>query len=101
VIIAYLQVPVGLRRPVMRSATDAVAPAGPLLKVAHDSENLMHGVGGPQSCAVLYTPGDIVSDIDCRDLVVIEAHTRHREVRTGDKLEVALDAFVLARRPGR
>ncbi|WP_433501022.1 class I SAM-dependent methyltransferase [Sphaerimonospora sp. CA-214678] len=99
VVSAYFQVGAELRRQVMRAAAAAVAPGGLLLVVAHDSDNLEHGVGGPQDPAVLYTAHDVASDIDGRGLEVVRAETRGREVETGDGRRTALDAFLLARRP--
>lgn len=99
VISAYFQVGAELRRQVMRAAAAAVAPGGLLLVVAHDSDNLAHGVGGPQDPAVLYTAHDVATDIDGCGLEVVRAETRGREVDTEDGPRTALDAFLLARRP--
>lgn len=99
VISAYFQVGAELRRQVMRAAATAVAPGGLLLVVAHDSDNLLHGVGGPQDPTVLYTAHDVASDIAGRGLDVVRAETRGREVETEDGPRTALDAFLLARRP--
>ncbi|MFC0863785.1 class I SAM-dependent methyltransferase [Sphaerimonospora cavernae] len=99
VISAYLQVGAELRRQVMRAAAAALAGGGLLLVVAHDSDNLAHGVGGPQDPAVLYTARDVAADLDGCGLEVVRAETRGREVETDDGRRTALDAFLLARRP--
>lgn len=98
VVSAYLQVPGGLRRRVLRRAAGAVADGGLLLVVAHDSDNLAHGIGGPQDPAVLYTAQDVVSDIDGSGLRTVAATARHRDVPAEGGVRVAIDAFLLARR---
>lgn len=99
VLIFYLQVPAAERRPIVRAAAEAVAPAGTLLLVAHDSSNLQRGYGGPQDPAVLYTAPDVVDDIDGTGLQIERAECVERSVQTPDGERVALDALVRARRP--
>ncbi len=99
VLVFYLQVPAADRQPVLQAAADAVAPAGTFLLVAHDSSNLRHGYGGPQTPAVLYTASDVVADIDGRGLQIERAERVERPVQTSDGDRVALDALVRARRP--
>jgi hypothetical protein len=84
----------------MRAAAEAVAPGGTLLVVGHDLANLTSGYGGPQDPAVLYTPGDIVADIEPARLDILRAETASRSLTNdqGEPVE-ALDALVLARRP--
>lgn len=96
VIVFYLQVQDTERRPVLRAAADAVAPGGTFLVVAHDSSNLEHGHGGPQDPAVLYTPADVVADIDGTGLDAERAERVERPVQTPDGERVALDALVRA-----
>lgn len=100
VLVVYLQIPERVRRPIMRAAAEAVAPGGTLLVVGHDLENLTSGYGGPQDPAVLYTPDDIVADIEPAGLVILRAETVTRSLTDdqGEPVE-ALDALVLARRP--
>lgn len=100
VLVVYLQIPKEVRRPIMRAAAEAVAPGGTLLVVGHDLENLTSGYGGPQDPAVLYTPDDIVADIEPAGLVTLRAETATRSLTDdqGEPVE-ALDALVLARRP--
>lgn len=99
VVVAYLQLEPAPRRSVLRAAAEAVAAAGHLLVVAHDSDNLAHGVGGPQDAEVLYTAHDVAVDIDGTGLRVVRAEARQREVATDDGLRTAIDAFLLAHRP--
>jgi SAM-dependent methyltransferase len=99
VLVAYLHLLGSQRRSVMRVAAEAVAPGGTLLVVGHDLENLTSGHGGPQDPAVLYRPGDIVTDIEPAGLIVDRSDTARRPMtdRNGQPAE-ALDALVVARR---
>jgi SAM-dependent methyltransferase len=101
VLVVYLHLPEQQRSPTMRAAAEAVAPGGTLLIVGHDLENLTSGHGGPQDPAVLYRPSDVVTDIEQAQLVVVRADTAVRSLTDsqGQPAE-ALDALVLARRPG-
>lgn len=99
VVIVYLQVPAGPRRTVMRAAAEAVAPGGHMIVIAHDSENLERGIGGPQDPAVLYTAHDVVDDLDGTGLSVERAETATRPVQTDAGPREALDALVIAVRP--
>jgi SAM-dependent methyltransferase len=98
VIVVYLQVGEQVRRRALRAAADAVAPGGLLLVVAHDSDNLAHGIGGPQDPAVLYTAQDAASDIEGSGLRILRSEPRTREVPTDEGPRTAIDAFLLARR---
>lgn len=95
VVLAYLQLVAGERRPAHRAAAAALAPGGTLLLVAHHSDNLSYGVGGPQDPAVLFTPADVEADLDGTALVLERAERVDRVVPTG----VALDVLVRAHRP--
>jgi SAM-dependent methyltransferase len=101
VIAFYLQLPEVQRRPIVRAAADAVAAGGSLLVVGHDSSNIEHGYGGPQSPAVLYTAPDITRDIDGSGLRIERAERVERLVDTPEGSRTALDALVRAARPGR
>jgi SAM-dependent methyltransferase len=99
VLVFYLQVPSELRRPVLRAAAEAVADGGTLLLVAHDSDNLAEGYGGPRDLRLLYTAADVVEDLDGSGLEVERAERVDRPVETPDGERIALDALVrLARR---
>jgi SAM-dependent methyltransferase len=100
VLVVYLHLPESQRSPVMAAAAEAVAPGGTLLVVGHDLENLSSGHGGPQDPAVLYSPADIVADIETARLLVVRQETAPRSVTGADgQLVEALDTIVLARRP--
>jgi len=58
----YLQVPEALRRRVHRSMGAALARGGTYLVVAHHTDNLEHGSGGPQDPTVLFSEAAVVAD---------------------------------------
>jgi SAM-dependent methyltransferase len=88
VLIAYLQVPAQLWRPLVAGLAGTLRPNGHLLLVAHDLRNLSEGVGGPSNPDVLYRPADVVAAAP--ELKVVTAAT---EPRTTDK-GIALDTVV-------
>ena len=99
VLLFYLQLPETERREVVRRAGNGVAPGGTFLLVAHDLRNIGEGFGGPQVPDVLYTPDDVVADLDGSGLEIERAETVVRPVETPEGERSALDALVRARRP--
>ena len=97
VIFMYLHLPAGARRRVQERAASALAPGATLLVVGHDSTNLTEGIGGPQDPAVLFSPEDIVGDLDGLDIE--RAERARRPVATGSGEVDAIDAIVRAVRP--
>ena len=97
VIVFYLQLPGEERRKIFPRAAAAVATGGTLLVVAHDSENLEHGYGGPRDPAVLYGAGEVVTCLD--GLEIEQAGPMIRAVDTDSGPREAIDALVRARRP--
>jgi SAM-dependent methyltransferase len=97
-IVFYLQLPAAERTAILRKAAAAVAPGGTFLLVAHDSSNLEHGHGGPQSPTVLYTAEDVVADLDGTGLEIERAEAVERPVETPEGERVAIDALVRASR---
>lgn len=97
VLLAYLQVPEQLRRPVHRAAAQALRPGGTLLVIGHDSTNLIDGVGGPQDPTVLFTSNDVLADVDGLGLTVARAERVHRPV--DGQPRPAIDALVELHRP--
>ena len=95
VLVLYLQVPTHERRLVFERAVTALRAGGTFLLVGHDLSNLWDGVGGPQDPNLLYTPDDIVAELD--GLEIEKAERVFREVPGADR--PALDALVRARRP--
>ena len=98
-IVFYLQLPAEQRTPILRKAAAAVAPGGTFLLVGHDSRNLEYGHGGPKSPDVLYTPEDVVADLDGSGLELERAESVERPVETPEGERVAIDALVRAQRP--
>ena len=86
------------RRAVHRRAAAAVAPGGTMIVLGHDSTNIADGHGGPQDPAVLYTPDDVVADLDGTGLTVTKAERIERPVTTPEGEATAIDALVVARR---
>jgi SAM-dependent methyltransferase len=98
VAVLYLQLPAPELARALRAAVAAVAPGGTLILLGHDTANLTDGHGGPKDAAVLFTPKDVVTELD--ELVVERAETVRRTVALPDGEEaIALDAFVRAQRP--
>jgi SAM-dependent methyltransferase len=97
VVVMYLHLPAIARRRVLQRAKSALALGATLLVVGHDSTNLTEGVGGPQDPAVLFSPEDIVGDLDGLDIE--RAHCVRRPVATDDGEVDAIDAIVRAVRP--
>ncbi len=97
VCVLYLQLPAPDRRVVLRHAVDAVSPGGALLVIGHDLLNLTEGWGGPSQADVLFTPDDIVAEIE--GLQVEKAERVPRPVEDGGVVHEAIDALVRARRP--
>jgi SAM-dependent methyltransferase len=101
VVIAYLQLPASQRRHAVRLATGVLSPGGTLLVVGHDLRNLTDGIGGPQDPELLFTPQDIVDDLEgLFELVVDKAERVTRPVATPDGPKVAIDALVRLHRAG-
>ena len=99
VMLIYLQMPPDQRRNVIEAAAGAVRRGGLLLVVAHDSDNLAHGYGGPQDPSVLYTAVDITADLATSGLSIDRADQVVRVVTTDAGQRQALDALVVASRP--
>ncbi|MED7953903.1 class I SAM-dependent methyltransferase [Kitasatospora sp. NPDC058201] len=116
VVVAYLQLPAEERRTALRRAAAAVAPGGTLLVVGHDSTNLTEGVGGPRDPEVLFTPGDVLTDLVGAGLHTVRAERVRRAVAAegghrlatddgagggaGGRPVEAIDALVRAERVG-
>lgn len=91
---AYLHFSPSQRRALIDNAINFLKPDGILIFLGHDATNPEHGVGGPQDIEILYTPDDVVEEIDNR-LEIIVAERRIRETDSG----AAVDALVVARKP--
>ena len=109
-VLAYLQLAAPERRHAHRLAAAALAPGGTFLLVAHHTDNLTEGVGGPQDPAVLFTPDEVVADLEGTGLIVDRAERVERVVAAegagthradGSGGGVALDVLVRAHRESR
>lgn len=101
VVVCYLQLPEADRRAALGHAAAALAPGGTLLVVGHDRSNRDRGVGGPQDPAVLFTPDDVLADLQVSGvpIEVQRAEVVRRPVETDDGPADALDALVRANVP--
>lgn len=99
VLLAYVQLPSVMRSPLHRKAFTAVKPGGRLLIIAHDSTNLREGFGGPQSSDVLFSPDDVLADIEGADFAIERAERVTRTVTTDLGERVAIDALVRLQKP--
>ncbi len=97
VALIYLQIPQAEFLPILLRAARAVAPGGTFLLVGHDSENLLHGYGGPQRADMLYTAEQVVAALG-NELEIEKAVRVERPVETPDGTRVALDCLVRAKR---
>jgi SAM-dependent methyltransferase len=109
-VLAYLQLGAAERRRAHWLAAAALAPGGTFLLVAHHSDNIAEGVGGPQDPAVLFTPDEVVADLEGTGLLVDRAERVERVVAVegagahradGAAEAVALDVLVRAHRASR
>ncbi|WP_137723920.1 class I SAM-dependent methyltransferase [Prescottella subtropica] len=82
------------RTALVRRVIDALKPEGILMILGHDAINATDGVGGPPDHEILYTPDDLISDLNGR-LDVTVAERRFRETPDG----TAIDALLVARKP--
>ena len=94
ILLAYLHLPADERRTVLRRAIRGLTEAGLLIVLGHDTTNIADGVGGPQDPSILFTPDDVVADID-DDLRILSAERRLRHIEAG----TAIDALVVAAKP--
>ena len=95
VVVLFLHFDAEERGVVLPRAADALAPGGTLLLIGHDRTNLTDGVGGPSDASVLYTPEDVVSDLE--GLQIERAERVLRDVAGADR--PAIDALVRAHAP--
>ncbi|MFE9579246.1 class I SAM-dependent methyltransferase [Nocardia sp. NPDC006044] len=98
VLMVFLHLPADQRAEVVRRAADVLVPDGTLLVLGHDTTNLTDGYGGPKDPSVLFTPDDIVADLqksvaDNRIRIRL-AERVHRPTEGRD----AIDALVIATR---
>ena len=85
VVLAYLQLPPGERRAVVRRPWDCLRAGGTFFLVAHDTTNLAEGTGGPQDPTVLMTAEDVRGDLaGAPGVEVVRAERVPRRVDVAD-----------------
>ena len=97
VALVYLQIPQVELVPILQRAARAVAPGGSFVLVAHDSDNLLRGFGGPQHPDMLYTAQQVVAAVG-NELSIEKAGPVTRMVDTKNGVREAIDCLVRARR---
>ncbi len=97
VLLAYLQLPEPVLKPVLGRAAAALAPGGTLLFIGHDVDNLTRGVGGPQDPDMLHSAEQVAAALG--GLEITTAGQRTRPVPGPDGDRTAIDTLVLATRP--
>lgn len=99
VLVIYIHLPEPERRRVLETAAGSLASGGTLLVIAHHSDNLAHGVGGPQDPALLYSAEDVLEDLSSAGLDTVRADRETRVVAGDAGPRDAIDAVVVLRRP--
>jgi 2-polyprenyl-3-methyl-5-hydroxy-6-metoxy-1,4-benzoquinol methylase len=64
VLLLFVHLPAPERRRLLRAAAGALAPGGVVLVVGYDTSNATEGAGGPRDPAILFTPEEVVADLD-------------------------------------
>lgn len=90
VLVLFVHLPATDRRRLLGLAAAALGPKGVILVVGYDTTHATAGQGGPRDPAILFSPEDIVADLDGLRI------ERAERLQVGD----AVDAIVRATRPG-
>ena len=64
VLLLFVHLPAIERRRLLRLAAATLAPGGVVLVVGYDTTHADEGQGGPRDPAVLFSPEDVVADLD-------------------------------------
>lgn len=86
VLLLFIHLPADHRRRLLRLAAATLAPGGAVVVVGYDTAHATAGEGGPRDPAVLFSPEDIVVDLDGLRV------ERAERIQVGD----AVDAIVRA-----
>lgn len=98
VVLSYLQLPPHDRRVAHAKATEAVAPGGTVWLIAHHSDNITNGVGGPPYPEVLFDERALADDFG--NLVLVRNEKVYRSVEGEDGLvRAAHDILLVANKP--
>lgn len=98
IVLSYLQLPETTRRAVHAKAAVALAPGGQIFLVAHHSENLEHGAGGPPYPEVLFGEDEVAADFAGLQIERNEMVRRTMEVYGEER--IALDILAIVTKPG-
>lgn len=90
VLVLFVHLPPADRRRLLGLAAAALGPNGVILVVGYDTTHATAGRGGPRDPAILFSPEDIVAELDGLRI------ERAERLPVGD----AVDAIVRASRPG-
>ena len=99
-LLVYVQLPAAERLKAIMSAWNCLAPDGILLVIAHHTDNLTNGVGGPQDPDVLYSDRDVIADLGAIDCSARLERTERAARRVAGNERSALDTVVRARKLG-
>ena len=98
VVLSYLQLPPHDRRVAHAKATEAVAPGGTVWLIAHHSDNITDGVGGPAYPEVLFDERALAADFG--GLEILRNEKVYRDVEGEDGVvRVAHDVLLVATKP--
>ena len=97
-LLCYIHFPLATLATIWRAAFESLLPGGEVLIIGHHSRNLAEGVGGPQAAEVLFSPADVMEVLGAENIIEARDVTRKVESESGSAL--AIDALVVARRPG-
>jgi 2-polyprenyl-3-methyl-5-hydroxy-6-metoxy-1,4-benzoquinol methylase len=86
VLMLFIHLPAAQRRRLLRLAAATLSPGGVVLVVGYDTTHATSGQGGPRDPAILFSPEDIVADLDGLRV------ERAERIEVGD----AVDAIVRA-----
>ncbi|MDE0369731.1 MAG: class I SAM-dependent methyltransferase [bacterium] len=98
VVLSYLQLPSHDRRVAHAKATEALAPGGTVWLIAHHSDNITAGVGGPPYPEVLFNERALAGDFVDLDLLRNEKVFRDVEGEDG-LVRIAHDILLVAVKP--
>jgi SAM-dependent methyltransferase len=64
ILLLFVHLPAQYRRRLLALASEALAPGGTILVVGYDTTNATTGEGGVRDPAILFSPDDIVAELD-------------------------------------
>ncbi|GGK52720.1 class I SAM-dependent methyltransferase [Nocardia camponoti] len=94
ILVVFVHLPADQRRALLTDLAAMLSPGGVLLVLGHDTRNIEKGYGGPQDPSILFTPEDVVADLNGA-LSIRVADVVLRQTEAAD----AIDALVIADKP--